>query len=146
MPGHAVALHLAQRGDGFLQRDAGIGPVDQQQIDAIELEIFQAVMGRAFEVAGAQVARPDLGGDEDLVTFDARRAQALAHRLLVAVHGGSVDVAIAETERLLDRARASLAAQVPGAEPDQRNAGAVDVNRLHVMCFRTTQGTECRAA
>ena len=48
--------------------------------------------------------------------------------LLVAVHRGGVDVAIAQTQRLLDHARAAFAAQIPGAETDQWNAGAAGFN------------------
>ena len=83
----------------------GIGPVDQQQIDARHLELLDAVARRALEVAGAQVARPDLGGDEDLVARHARGAKPLAHRLLVAVHRRGVDVPVAEPHRLVDHPR-----------------------------------------
>ena len=89
------------------------------------LSLVEAVLGGALEIARREVALPDLGGDEDLVARQARGAKALAHCLLVAVHRRGVDVAIAEPERGLDHARAGLAAQVPGAEPDDRNAGAV---------------------
>ena len=69
--------------------------------------------------------RPDFGGDEHLVALDAGGAQPLAHLAFVVVQLGGVDVAVAEPQRLLDDPRAGTPAQLPGAETDQRDAGAV---------------------
>ena len=89
----------------------------------------QAVLGGAFELARGKMRRPDLGDDEHLVALDAGGAQPLPDLALVVVHLGGVDVAIAEPQRLLDDARAGAPAQVPGAETDERDAGAVALLR-----------------
>src|SRR5215475_8203383 len=61
-----------------------------------------------------------------------RTRLSLADLALVVVHFRGVDVAVAETQRLLHHARAGAPAQVPGAETDQRNAGAMG---FHHLCF-----------
>src|SRR5262249_59004862 len=48
---------------------------------------------------------------------------------LVAVLSGRVDGAVAEPQRLLDHPGAGASAQIPSAETDRRNAGAI---RLHI--------------
>src|SRR5262245_27294902 len=105
--------------------------MDKQEIHLGELEVDEALLGGLLERACAQVRLPHLRGDEDLVALDAGGAQALADLALVVVHRGGIDVAVAEPQRLLDHARADAAAQVPGAEPDERNARAVCLNHLH---------------
>src|SRR5215813_8092473 len=75
---------------------------------------------------------PHLGGDQYLLAPDAGSAQAVAHFTLILVSLGSVDVAIAEPDRLLDDARAGAAAQLPGAEPDRGDFGAVGFDKMHV--------------
>src|SRR6516165_8761997 len=74
---------------------------------------------------------PHLGGDEHVAAPEARGAQRLADLALVVVHLGGVDVAVAEAERLLDRARAGAPAQVPGAEPDRGNLRTVRLDVHH---------------
>ena len=64
---------------------------------------------------------PDLGGDEHFIAADAGGPHAVADLALVVVDLGGVDVAIAESQRLLDDARAGPAAQLPGPEPDRRD-------------------------
>src|SRR5579871_4276847 len=71
------------------------------------------------------MCRPDFRGHEHLAAPDTRGAQAFADRGLVVVDLGGIDVPVAKPQRLFDHARAGAAAQVPGAEPEQRDAGAV---------------------
>src|SRR6185503_9703601 len=105
--------------------------MDEEKIDLIELEVRQTVARRTLEILRPQIARPDLGRDEHLAARHAGGPQAIANVALVAIHRSGVDVAIAKLEGLLDHSRAGFPAQVPGAEPDQRNAGAVGFNGLH---------------
>src|SRR5271168_3952500 len=73
--------------------------------------------------------RPDFGGDMNVAPLDRRSADAVADFALIIVHFGGVDMAVAEPQSLLDDARANPAAQIPGAEPEQRNAGAIRAHR-----------------
>ena len=121
---HAGLLDLAQRAERFGQRHLRVRPVQQQEIDLGQPQLHQAVLGGAHELARRKMRRPDLGGDEHLVARHAGGAQPLAHLALVVVHLRGVDVAVAEPQRLLDHARAGASAQIPGAETDERDAGA----------------------
>src|SRR5947209_369309 len=76
-----------------------------------------------------------LGGDEDLLAFDARGVQSLAHFALVAVDQRAIEMAIAEFQGLLDDARADAAVELPGPEPEYRNFRAIRFYRLHVHSF-----------
>ena len=93
-----------------------------------EPETPQARLGRAAEIGGPEVAVPDLGGDENLVTRQAGALHARADRLLVAVHRGRVDMPIARLDRPLHRLGASLVPQGPGAEPEGGNSGSVGMD------------------
>ena len=74
---------------------------------------------------------PDLGGHEQFVALDSRGAQAVADLALVLIDLRGVDMAIAEPQRLLDQTRAGSSAQLPGAEPDRGDVGAVGLDELH---------------
>ena len=69
--------------------------------------------------------RPDLGCNEEFGAPEAASAQTFADLPLVVVHFSSIDVAVAQTQRLLDHTRARAPAQIPGAKPD--NGDAADV-------------------
>src|SRR5690349_21552544 len=129
MFGEAVALDLVQSTDRLLERNLGVGPVDQEKIDRADAETRNAFLCGALKIGGSQVFRLHFGRYEDLIA-QAGSANALAHIALVVVHLCGVDVAIADGDRLLDEPRAILAAQRPGAEPDQWNAGAARGNNL----------------
>src|SRR5207245_1373914 len=58
-------------------------------------------------------------------------AQAVADLALVLIDLGGIEVAIAEPQRLLDQPRATAAAQLPGAEPDRGDFGAVGFDKKH---------------
>src|SRR6185295_14461482 len=74
-----------------------------------------------------------------------RGAQPLADLAFVLVHLRSVDVTIAEPQRLLHDPRADASAQIPGAQPDRRNSCAIGFDKVHrrlsadpapIMCRR----------
>ena len=62
-----LPLGLGQRRHGLAQRNVRIGPMDQQEIDVIDLERGEAFIHRFRKVAGAQVFVADLGGEEDVL-------------------------------------------------------------------------------
>ena len=129
------ALDLAERAERLAQRDLRVRPVQQQQIDLREPQPRQALLGRALEFARRKVRRPYLRGDEHLVSCDAGSAHAFADLALVVVHLRGVDVAVAKAQRLFDQARAAATTQVPGAETDHRDAGAVGFDDLALLSF-----------
>ncbi len=67
----ALGLDLGQRLQAVAERDLGVGPVDQQQIDMIGPQLFQAFIDRALKIAGSDPLVPDLGREENFVTRDA---------------------------------------------------------------------------
>src|SRR6516165_66710 len=69
--------------------------------------------------------RPDFGRHKDIAALDAGGMQALAYFTLIIVHLRGVDVAVAEPQRLFHHANASPPAQIPGAEPNERDLGAL---------------------
>src|SRR5262249_56958835 len=81
--------------------------------------------GRTVELGRGEGRRPHFRGDERLIAFDGGGAQPLPHLAFVVVKLGGVDVAVAALERPLDDPRAGPPAQLPGAEADERDAGAV---------------------
>ena len=94
-----VALGLGERAHGFLQRDLGVRPVHQQEVDIVDAEIGEALVDRAREIGGAQIFVRHLGAEEDVAARHAGRADAFADLALAAVFPCGVDVAIAELER-----------------------------------------------
>ena len=106
----ALALGTAPRS---LPRSgmAALGQWIRRRSTASSREPPQARLRRALEIAGGEIVRPDLGGDEDLVARHAAGAEPGADRLLVAVHRGRVDVAVAGLERPSHRLGALLVPQ-----------------------------------
>ena len=99
--------------------------MQQQEIDLAQAQPHQAVARRAFELARGEMRRPDFRGHEHLLAPDAGGVQPLAHLAFVIVHLGGVDVTVAEAQRLLDDPRTCASPQLPGAQPDERNTGAL---------------------
>jgi hypothetical protein len=122
--------------------------VDQEEIDRVETQPLQARLRRALEIAGGEILGPHLGGDEHLVARHAARPEAGADRLLVVVHRGGVDVAIARFERRADRLGALLAGEPPRAEADGGNGGAIrlDEGFRHAILTRLGRSGPLNAA
>src|SRR5215210_4809172 len=66
-------------------------------------------------------ARRQLGGDEHLPAGDPAVADGPAHLPLVAVHGGGVDVPVADLQGRADGRLAAGPGHLPGAQADQRH-------------------------
>ncbi len=122
---------MRQRAQRFGKRHVRIWPVQQQQIDLGQAQLAQAFLGGSFQIVRREVGGPHLGGDEHVLAPDARGAQAFADLALVLIGLRGVDVAIAQPERLLDQSRAGSSAQLPGAQPDRGNFGAIGLDIQH---------------
>jgi hypothetical protein len=125
MARHAATLCERQALQAVAKRDLVVGPVDQQQVDLVEAKALEAGFGGTLQVALADIGEPDLGRHENLVTRHAAMADAFAHRRLVLIHGGGVDVAITDRQRVGDGRGTVLALHRPGAEAELRDAGTV---------------------
>ncbi len=118
--------------------------MQQQQVDLGQAQPHQAFLGRTLQIVGREMRGPDLGGEEDLIALDARKAQALADLAFVVVHLRGVDVAIAEPQCLLDETRAGASAQFPGAQPDRRDFCAIGFDKEHRLYPRPGPIMGCR--
>ena len=82
---------------------AGQRLVEDEQVDLVDAELAGALVERVEGLVVAVVADPHLGLDEHVVAVDAAAADGVADAALVAVGGGGVDVAVADTQRLSPR-------------------------------------------
>ena len=76
-----------------------VGPVDQEQIDAIEAETLGAVGERLLRLLEAVPPLVELRRDEDLVAVDTARPDPPPDACLVAVVLGGVDQPVADVDR-----------------------------------------------
>ncbi len=99
--------------------------MQQQQIDFAEAKLRQPLAGRSLEIARCEMTGPDFRGNEHLVAPDAGGVEPLPDLTLVFVKLRGIEVPVAEPQCLLDDAGAGPAAQLPGAETEQRNTSAL---------------------
>src|SRR5262249_5887662 len=107
-----------------------VWPMQEQEIDRAQRKTREAVTRRLVQFARGKMRRPDFGDDKDLVASEAGGAQPLPHFAFVVVHLGGIDGTIAKPQCLRDDVGAGAAAQVPGPEPNERNARAMRFDRL----------------
>ena len=86
-------------GDEVAVVKSGQRPVDQKQVDVIRTQRAQCVVECAARVIGPVIAVVELAGDEHLAAVQPGIADPLTDLLLVAVHLGGVDVAVADLQR-----------------------------------------------
>ena len=116
-----LALQVDQRAPRLgVPALAGVGPVDQVQVEVVEAEPLQRLLGRGDRVVVAVVAAGDLAADRQLVPRYAGAPDRLAHLLLVAVVDRRVEQPVADLDRGDDRGDAVVAGEGVGAEPDRR--------------------------
>ncbi len=98
--------------------------MDQVEIDIVEAEARETSLERPAYALRREILPPHFGGDVELIARHARRPEGTPDRLLVAIHLGCVDVAVAQGERLLDGALARRALEPERAEPEPVEAEA----------------------
>ena len=119
-----AALGLGERAERLRKQHFRLRPVHQQEVDIIELQRFQAGLGRAQEVGLARIQFGHFGGNPELVARDAAGADAFADALLGAVFARGVDQAVAVFDGGGDQLRRVIG-QLHGAVADRRHFCAV---------------------
>jgi hypothetical protein len=123
----ASALH-ARPGPGR----TGLGPVDDVQVDLVDAEPSQALLGFG---GGVIACGTKLGRDEHLVARHAAVAQRASNALLVAVSLGGVDVAISDFERPTHGVDAPRSVgHLPDAEAEHRHLVSVREHASAPVC------------
>lgn len=109
------------KGDELL----GDGEVHQEEVDVAEAPGLVLELGHLEGVLALVVVVPQLGGDEELLTLDQAVGDGLADSLAglgaVGVVPGSIELAVAELDGVVDGVGAGLAGDLPDAEADNRH-------------------------
>ena len=122
----ADGAHLAVR-EERLQRPVrlerlvecrGEGLVQDEQVDLLDAQLAGALVEAVQGLVVAVVADPDLRLDDDVVAGHTGAADGVADLALVAVGGGSVDVAVARLQRSRDGGTGLLRRCLEDPQPD----------------------------
>jgi hypothetical protein len=101
-------------------------PVDEEEVDVVGAELLERPVECTPRVVRLVEAVVELARDPDIVAVEPRGGDRGADAVLVAVHLGGVDVAIAGLERSRGRTLGVGArADLEDAEPELRDAAAV---------------------
>src|SRR6266487_1515704 len=122
-PGQALVPGREEIAPQRHQVPAARRPVHQPQVNVVRAQRLQALRDggpRAARVSGWQ-----LGGDEQLGPADTAVGDGAADLLFVPVHGGGVDVPVADQEGVPGCLVGELALQLPGTKAEHRHGDAV---------------------
>jgi len=97
----------------------------------IEPELVQAGVECPSDHVRREVLVPDFCGHVKVIARDGGGRDRSTDRLLIVVHFGGVDMAIAERQRTLDRRATGVTPQAEGAEPEPRQADALGLQMVH---------------
>ena len=102
-----------------------IGLMDQEQVDIIGLQFIQRLLDArpSFLVAGAGAVQ--LCGEKNVLPGQAALLNGLTHNILIVIHLGSVNQAIAQIQCSQDGFFASLTPHIPGAKANHRQLYSV---------------------
>ena len=138
-----VGLELLEHlpaGDEVAARSRGQRPVDQEQVDVVGAELLQGLLECRPDLVRLALGVGELGGDPDGVAIQRGVAHRVADALLVAVHLGGVDVAVADLERERGRLSGVRRRDLEDAEAELGDRAAVvegdrgDLSRLGHAC------------
>src|SRR5579875_186989 len=140
-PDLAALVHLLHRLPRLDEvADARQRPVHEEEVDVAEVERLEALLEGAGSGVGVVEAVVQLARDEDLATVDPGGTDGLADLLLVAVHLGGVDVAVADLEGRERRVLRLLGLDLEDAEPELGDLDAV-VQRDGGNCSRRSHAS-----
>ena len=133
MQDQAVVAQRHERAERLLEREVRVRPVQEQQVEAVHLQVAQRVLGCTPQVVGRVLLAPDLRGEEELLARDPAGGEPAPDLTFVAVGARGVDVPVADRERVLDRLLALGPLDLPGAEAELGNGRALDLEGAHAM-------------
>ena len=119
-------LQQFQRGGVFAAHG---GPVEQQHVNMVDLQILQALLDRGHEQRFGEIVGMHLGRDAELLARQAGGGERGAGFDLVAIHLRGVDGAVADIQCGLDRLERCVAGQWIGSERALVGSLKVDVHR-----------------
>ncbi len=107
----------------------GNGPVDEVEVEVFKAELGKGVVEGGRHILGLVAVVPQLGGDEDVLTLQARHLskgtlEALANLLLVLVDLGQIEMTVSGLEGLVDASADLTRGRLPGAVAKGGNLGA----------------------
>ena len=129
--GTALLLQFHQGFEHFGQVHVFGRPVHQIEIDHVQPELLQGSIERPADRIRRQILVPDFCRDMQIATRNAGGGDGGADRLLIAVHFGGVDMAVAQRQRAFDRRATGLGLHAKGAEPEPRQADALGLQMFH---------------
>ena len=103
----------------------GDRPMEQVQVHVVHAEPAETCVEGAEASLMAEVADPQLGGDEHFGPGDPAPRESFGHLALVEIRGSGVDEAVSILDRPLDRARRLLGRSLKDPEPESRHLDAV---------------------
>src|ERR671921_1099447 len=112
-----LILQFSHGPEGLAERHAIARPVHQQQVDVFGAELLQALPSLPYDAVMGEVARPDLGGQEDLLPVYPRIFDATPDLGLVAVHLGCIHVPVTHGKGSPDGPYARLSRKPVSASP-----------------------------
>ena len=122
----SILLQLDQRAPRIeISLAAGDGPVDEIEIDIIELQTCQALVEGAQGAVVAVTVVPDLRGDEEFLALNGCRLDGCSHAFLVAVDGSRIDGAVARLDGLADGSLGFLVGDPPDAVAELRHGVSI---------------------
>src|SRR5690606_34348446 len=122
----AVVADLLHREPGLdVAVEVGTRPVDEVEVHVVQTQLLEAQVDRVEGRLGALVGVPQLRRDEELLARDARLLDRPTDSHLVAVHGGGVDVAVADLEGVGDDALGLVGVDLEHPEPELGDGAAV---------------------
>ena len=114
----------------------GHGPVDEVQVERVELKVAERLLQGGPDVLRSVCVVPELGGNPHIVAVgDARLervGEGVPHLGLVLVNGRAVDMAIADLQGRFDGLVGLVRGRLPRAEAEHGHVVAVvEGNGLH---------------
>ena len=127
MPHEPRLAQLGERAQRLLERHVVVGPVQQQEVDVVDLQPLERPLGRRAHAVGGELVAPQLRRQEELVARHTAGGEPLADLGFVLICLRGVDVPVADFERIGDRLLAVAAEDLPGPESELGDGGTLDL-------------------
>lgn len=117
---------IGNLGELVLARLESDWPMNEVEVKVVELQLGQCFVQSSLDIARLVLVIPQLGGNEDVLTLQARNIgqcalDALSDLFLVAIDLGQIKVAVACLESLIDTIADLARCSLPGAVSNTRN-------------------------